>query len=132
MASFIGSPKMNLVTGKIGPGALANSVELDGTAQLTITAKLGGQSGGDVITVGFRPEGVRIVKATEKGAIHAEIETIERLGNVTYVYVDAGLSQLLTIQASAGFEPEIGDKLSISFDPDQSHFFDKDGYIINN
>ena len=132
VASFIGSPKMNLVTGKIGPGALANSVELDGTAQLTITAKLGGQSGGDVITVGFRPEGVRIVKATEKGAIHAEIETIERLGNVTYVYVDAGLSQLLTIQASAGFEPEIGDKLSISFDPDQSHFFDKDGYIINN
>tara|TARA_B100000780_G_scaffold140358_1_gene98268 strand:- start:2244 stop:3332 length:1089 start_codon:yes stop_codon:yes gene_type:complete len=132
VASFIGSPKMNLVTGKIGPGALANSVELDGTAQLTITAKLGGQSGGDVITVGFRPEGVRIVKPTEKGAIHTEIETIERLGNVTYVYVDAGLSQLLTIQASAGFEPEIGDKLSISFDPDQSHFFDKDGYIINN
>ena len=99
---------------------------------MTITAKLSGQSSGDVVTVGFRPEAVRMVKDTEKGAIQTKIEAIERLGNVTYVYADAGLSQLLTIQASAGFTPEIGDKLSIAFDPEQSHFFDKDGHIINN
>jgi ABC-type sugar transport system ATPase subunit len=131
VASFIGSPKMNLVTGKIGAAGSANSVELDGTAQLMLATTLSGQSSGDVVTVGFRPEAVRMVAATEKGAISAEIVTIEHLGNVTYVYADAGMSQLLTIQASADFEPKVGDKLSIAFDPEQSHFFDKNGHIIS-
>lgn len=127
VASFIGSPKMNLVTGQVGsPG----SVRLDGAAQLTITAELSGPSDGDFVTVGFRPEDVSIEVATEEGAYHAKIETIERLGNVTYVYADAGMSQLLAIQAPADFEPKVGDTLSITFDPKQSHFFDKNGHII--
>jgi len=132
VASFIGSPKMNLVTGKIGQTAGVNSVDMDGTAQLKIVANVSGQSGGDLVTVGFRPETVKIVQATENGAIHAKIEAMERLGNVTYVYADVGLSQLLTIQVSADFTPEIGDQLSIALDPEQFHLFDKSGNIIAN
>ncbi|MEO9820968.1 MAG: sn-glycerol-3-phosphate ABC transporter ATP-binding protein UgpC [Paracoccaceae bacterium] len=130
VASFIGSPKMNLVTGKVGASASTNSVDLDGVAQLTISTNLSGHSSGDVVTVGFRPEDVSFVEATDPGGIPAVIETIERLGNVTYVYADAGLSELLTIQAAASFEHGVGDKVSIAFDPTQSHFFDKDGQKI--
>ncbi|NQY61262.1 ABC transporter ATP-binding protein [Cognatishimia sp.] len=130
VAGFIGSPKMNLVTGKVGQVASENSVELDGKAQVKISASVSGQASGDVVTVGIRPEAVKIVQAGQADAIQAEIEAIERLGNVTYVYADAGMSQLVTIQVDAEFSHNIGDKLAIAFAPEQLHLFDKDGQVI--
>lgn len=132
VAGFIGSPKMNLITGKIEQSASGNTIAMDGAAKVRIAAFVKGRTIGENVTVGIRPEALEIVDAAGGEAFQAKIETIERLGNVTYVYADAGLSGLLTIQVAADFAHDIGDRLSIAFSPDQLHLFDKNGRVITN
>lgn len=130
VAGFIGSPKMNLVTGKIEQTTSGNSVEMDGTAQLKLATSPKGQNMGAKVTVGIRPEAMKFIEPTSDKGFQVKIEGVERLGNVTYVYVDAGMSELLTIQATAEFAYDVGDQLTVDFDPNQLHFFDNDGRLI--
>jgi multiple sugar transport system ATP-binding protein len=130
VAGFIGSPKMNLITGKVGQSASGNSIAMDGPAKVQIAVSVESQTVGEIVTVGIRPEALKIVDAPEGEAVQAKIETVERLGNVTYVYADAGMSGLLTLQVAPDFACTIGDDLSIVLSPDQLHLFDKNGQVI--
>lgn len=111
VASFIGSPAMNLIEGSVTGGRFnAPSTEIEGLAGLE------GQ-----LTLGFRAEDAEVVESG--GQINAPIYTLELLGDAVMVTVRIGDS-LVSVRAAKTYRAEIGDVVSISIPSDHIHWFD--------
>jgi multiple sugar transport system ATP-binding protein len=107
VAGFIGSPKMNFVSG--------------------VPADQHGAA-----TIGIRPEHLRIARAGEGGGEGwpGTVSVAEHLGSDTFLYVDAGALGLLTVRAIGEIHLKGGDRVWLSPDPARLHRFDKDGMAI--
>ena len=111
VASFIGSPAMNLMDGTLTGGTFTgDNVSIPG---------LQGPDG--PVTLGFRAEDAAI--AETGGEITAPIYTIELLGDATMLTVRAG-GQLVSVKAHKEFRAEIGDPVSFSIPAGICHAFD--------
>jgi multiple sugar transport system ATP-binding protein len=114
VASFIGSPAMNLMEGGISDGKFTGAnVEISG---------LSAHQAGD-ITLGFRAEDAAIAESG-KGQISAPIYSFELLGDATMVTVRAGGS-LIAVRAAKDFRAEIGEVIEIAIPTEICHLFDK-------
>jgi multiple sugar transport system ATP-binding protein len=121
VAGFIGSPAMNLVEvgdwrdPRIGDSELA----LDGA---------GDAAPGDRITVGFRPEALRV----GDGPLSARIRTVEDLGSEMFVHVAVdhqGQSLPLIAKVSPPFEGAPGDPVGLQIEG-TTHLFAENGSRI--
>ncbi len=113
VASFIGSPAMNLMDGEITDGTFRGaSVEIAG---------LDAPDG--PVTLGFRAEDASL--ADQGGQITAPIYTIELLGDATMLTVRAG-GQLVSVKTAKDYRAEIGDSVSFAVPSDICHLFNKD------
>ncbi len=102
VASFIGSPKMNLIEG--------------------------GRLGETVKTIGVRPEHLTVdpAKGTWKGTvIHAE-----HLGADTNLYIDTEKAGLLTVRIFGEFKAEPGATVFATPDPGRTFRFGADGRVM--
>jgi multiple sugar transport system ATP-binding protein len=121
VAGFIGSPAMNLVdVGDGGPMRIGDSeLALDGS---------GGAPRGDGnghVTVGFRPEALRV----GEGPLSGEIRTVEDLGSEMFVHVAVdhqGERLPLVSKMSPPFEGGTGDRVTLQI-TGTTHLFDGDG-----
>ncbi len=120
VASFIGSPKMNLLKGS----ASGQGIELAGVG--TLAAKL--DTAGDV-TVGIRPEHLAINTAGDI-AVEGTITLVEYLGSELFVYVALSSGQTLMAQAPGHAPHKRGDTVTLSFRADDAHFFNAEGLRI--
>lgn len=111
VASFIGSPAMNLMDGEIKGGAfVAENVEITG---------LNAPDG--PLTLGYRAEDATL--ATDgSGQINAPIYTLELLGDATMISVRVGAA-LVSVKADKTFRAEIGDMVSINVPKEICHLF---------
>jgi multiple sugar transport system ATP-binding protein len=109
VASFIGSPAMNLIEGTLKGGVFtAPNVEV------------GGLSGPDGrATLGFRAEDA---EASDSGQINAPIYSLELLGDATMVTVKSGGS-LVSVKAHKDFRAEIGASFIASVPTNICHLF---------
>ena len=84
VASFIGSPPMNFLKGRLRSGG----IEL-GPVAFDLPPALMGRvmPGKRELLVGLRPESLQLLPPGKAGAFMAEIEVIEQLGAESYVYV---------------------------------------------
>jgi len=99
VASFIGSPAMNLMHGSINDGVFTgDGVKIEG-----LNKKHSGN-----ITLGFRAEDASIVNS--KGAISAPAFSMELLGDMTMVSVRAG-GEIISIKSDKNYYAEIGSKV---------------------
>jgi len=112
VASFIGSPAMNLVTGKIANGTfeggelrVAGLSVFDGACQL-----------------GFRAEDAKIVATG--GEVYAPVYTMELLGEATMITVRVN-GELVSVKADKDYRAEIGDMVRISVPHQICHLFDE-------
>src|SRR5580693_7720365 len=103
VAGFIGSPKMNLVT---GPPA--------------------GQLG--AATIGVRPEHLKIDRGGQGWP--GTVSVAEHLGSDTFLYVDAKQLGTLTVRYVGELDLKAGDRVWLSPDPGRLHRFDKEGSVI--
>ena len=111
VASFIGSPAMNLVDGEIaGSSFKAESALIEG-----LSAPEG------PLTLGFRAEDAEVV--AEGGQINARICKMARLRDATVVSVRIGGS-LASVKADKNYRAEIDDTVSIRISTDLCHLFD--------
>ena len=111
VASFIGSPAMNLITGEIKGGVFAGDL-----------IKLVGLDMDDgFIQVGFRAEDASIVEVG--GEIHAAVYTMELLGDATMITVRVN-GELVSVKAAKDYRVEIGDMVRISVPKEICHLFD--------
>jgi multiple sugar transport system ATP-binding protein len=103
VAGFIGSPKMNFLTGK--------HAEPFGAP-----------------TVGLRSEHLAIV--LEGGHWTGQVIHTEILGSDTYVYIDLGLEEPLVVRESGVAVRKSGETLSVSPAGDNVHRFDEKGRAV--
>jgi len=103
VAGFIGSPKMNLIS-----GALA--------AKHNAT------------TIGIRPEHIALLVAG--GDVQGTIVLTEHLGSDSFLHVDAGEAGRLTVRAPGDYMGKPGDAVSLSFDNARIHRFDSQGKVL--
>ena len=114
VASFIGSPAMNLVEGALQDGRfVADNIRVD-----NIPSAHAGP-----VTLGYRAEDAIIGHTGGGGEIVAPIYSVELLGDATMVTVSAGGS-LVSAKADKDFRAAIGSEIAISIDPALVHLFD--------
>lgn len=110
VASFIGSPAMNLIAGQITDGCFrAEGMQVEGLAA------------NGPATLGFRAEDASVV--TEGGNIAAPVYAMELLGDATLVSVRIGPA-LVSVRAPKDFRIEIGSPLQIRVPLSVVHLFD--------
>ena len=116
VASFIGSPAMNLMEGQVSGGVFsAAHVEIRG---------LNAPDG--PLTLGFRAEDADLAPQGS-GQITAPIYTLELLGDATMISVRVG-DALVSVKADKSYRAEIGDMVSFSIPNEICHLFNaKDG-----
>jgi multiple sugar transport system ATP-binding protein len=100
VAGFIGSPKMNFITGA--------PAQQRGAA-----------------TIGVRPEHLRVER--EGQGWQGTVSAAEHLGSDTFLYVDAGPVGQLTARYIGELNLRAGDKVALSPDPARIHRFDDHG-----
>ncbi|WP_424967247.1 ABC transporter ATP-binding protein [Dinoroseobacter sp. S375] len=111
VASFIGSPAMNLMKGEIADGVFrAENVEIAGFD--SVSGK---------VTLGFRAEDAAVTGAG--GQIAAPVYSMELLGDATMVTVKAG-GTLLAVKAAKDYRSEIGAPVQFSVPSEICHLFD--------
>ncbi|TPM11778.1 sn-glycerol-3-phosphate ABC transporter ATP-binding protein UgpC [Mesorhizobium sp. B2-3-11] len=118
VAGFIGSPGMNFLPAAVKKGGKVDAVLSDGQ-KLRLPDGLPLRDG-DVITVGLRPEHIRLA---DDGALQGEVGVVEPLGLSTQFYVKLAGQQLCVFaMGRAGVKP--GDMVRLAADPASLHLFD--------
>jgi multiple sugar transport system ATP-binding protein len=134
VAGFIGSPKMNLLPGKVlhtADGRATVGIEAHPQSRFEVSAN--GISAGDSVTLGVRPEAVHILGAgtpAGEAALPARIESVERLGNITYAYLDGGTPDVITVQVIGDADLESGQDVQVGVKPASLHVFNANGGAI--
>jgi multiple sugar transport system ATP-binding protein len=125
VASFIGSPRMNLLEGVIDKAGPARAtVTLPGGAVLEAAVDASKARPGDKVTLGIRPEHLR----PQKTGIAGEVALVESLGNIRFAYfATAADPDPLVLQPGANEAIRQGNMLSVGASPDQCHLFDANG-----
>jgi sn-glycerol 3-phosphate transport system ATP-binding protein len=132
VASFIGSPPMNLLRGRAADGRVeAGALEV---------AASGIPSG--PLIVGIRPEAFHFADGSREPAVDMQVEVVELLGHETILYgsirgerinaigTEAGLAPLPTDRATivarldARRQPSVGETVPLAFSPDDLRLFD--------
>ncbi len=114
VASFIGSPAMNLTDGELRNGVFTNErIRIDG-----LPAVVEGP-----VTLGYRAEDARLTD--EGGHLSGPIFSTELLGDATMVTCKVG-DQILSVKADKEFRANIGDAMQASLDLSSIHLFDAD------
>ena len=121
VASFIGSPAMNLLKGSISDGVFTSEgVKIGG---------LNNKHKGNV-TLGFRAEDAVIVKS--KGDISAPAFSMELLGDMTMVSVKSG-GDLISIKSDKNYHADIGSNVMANISPNLCLLFDSEnGQMLEN
>jgi multiple sugar transport system ATP-binding protein len=120
VATFIGSPKINLIEGKIesrGENVLFNSdglsLELRGMGWLR-------RYEGQGMTMGIRPEAL----TPGEGPLKGEIELVENVGSEVYVYLKVrGVRERVVAKAPPDFRGRPGEGVALTLDLSSLHFF---------
>ncbi len=129
VAGFIGSPKMNMLAAKLtGRGA-------DGTALIDVPSlgikdfaikprNMSATLPSDIV-MGIRPEHFHSQSGERKVTVRCAV--VEKLGDVSYVYDDAGREEALTVQlrGMAGVKP--GESVDLSINASECFLFDSSG-----
>ncbi len=124
VAGFIGSPAMNFLPASVSRGGKTDAVLAD-SQKLRLPDGLP-LADGDTITVGVRPEHLKLV---DDGSLKAEVEVVEPLGLSTQFYVKlAGQQICVFVMGRSGVRP--GDSVRLSADPGSLHLFGADGNRI--
>ena len=114
VASFIGSPPMNLLHGR----AVAGGFQLEGHGAVALPAGIAVPAQAECI-LGIRPEHLQLGRP----GLPMEVEMVESLGADLLVHTRAG-SQALVIRAPAGTPVAAGQRVSAGFDAGSVHWFD--------
>jgi multiple sugar transport system ATP-binding protein len=129
-AGFLGSPQMNFLPGKITDRmAEGVVVELEGGGSVRAQVKADGASVGDAVTVGIRPEHVRLLTG-EDGPLAGKVTMIEDVGDHAIVHIEreAGGGRVLArVERPPVAE---GAQVRYAMPPAECHVFDANGMAL--
>jgi len=129
VAQFIGSPVMNTLPARLAMEAGRTSVILQGggegfTLPDRLAERLGCTLAGDeTLTLGVRPEALRLSAVSAPDGIRGRIEAIEPMGSHDIVDVSIGPNRL-RVRTASGDAAALGPDIRVSMDVTQAHFFE--------
>lgn len=125
VAGFIGVPEMNFLDGSIVRDEQGAAFEFLGGKISIPESRL---SGSGPITLGVRPEDLRIIREQVSSSFPARVELQEFLGASQQTFLSVGKLQLRALTAEG--EPwSAGENVSITIDPKNAHFFDRNSGV---
>jgi len=116
VASFIGSPAMNLIDGSLDNGAFVTAAG----AKLIET----GAGSRDRVVLGVRVEDFTVSDAGE-GDIDVPVYALENTGESVLITTQFG-DQRVTVKGDRHFRKEIGERVGLRVNPDHLYLFDPD------
>jgi multiple sugar transport system ATP-binding protein len=131
VAGFLGSPPMNLISGKLKNGA-ADSVIFsesgDGVIELTLPDRASAKAwAGKDIVLGVRPESITLAEGPAKAPgsrFQAVVDLIEPMGAETNFYLQTGAHTIISRCETPGDLRETGHRLQFDVDTAKAHLFD--------
>ncbi|WP_295961042.1 sn-glycerol-3-phosphate ABC transporter ATP-binding protein UgpC [Rhodoferax sp.] len=130
VAGFIGSPKMNFLSGTLVEGHTDHArVQLPTGEVLDALVDASALRPGQPVTLGIRPEHAQLGTATQP--IVREVQWQERLGESTYLFLASGVAnQPLVVKAPGQAHAETGQRVAISLPAASLHVFDGKGHAL--
>lgn len=121
VASFIGSPSMNFLNGKVSDDK--SHVVIGDGSKIDLDHQI--DAGRDLV-VGVRPEHFTLT-ADGSGALKARVRMIESLGAETLIYLEFGeRNESVTLRMQGTHQFSKGQELALSTTSDLVHLFDRD------
>ncbi len=131
VASFIGSPKMNFFRAELlATGKEQSRVKLACGTELTVCNDTTGANVGDSVTLGIRPQDVMNHEnpTAEGNCITGAIETIERLGNESFVYLShPDIHEAFIARVEDSLHREVGSEFHVGIPEENCHLFNDAG-----
>ena len=127
VASFIGNPPMNLLPCRIDSAAnmvvIADEYPISAAA-FTLPAKSSGES----LTLGIRPEHIRIESSSTPDGIPGSVYVLQTLGSESLVIVRVG-EHLISVRLFGDEVPELPPQVWLVPDYTRAFFYDADGEL---
>ena len=123
VAQFVGSPAMTLAPAQLLDGGEHARVRLGDGSEVATRVQRDGLPV-DGVRLGLRPEAVRVAA---DGAMRAQVELVERLGERTLVYARLADGQAITAEDEGYSRIAIGDEVGLTIDGSAAHLFGPDG-----
>ena len=120
VAGFIGSPKMNFISGSMDSNGFHN---LDGYTVTDVIAPYINQ----VSTLGIRPKDIHLSTEPVSGAMEVTVNLVEVLGTETCVYCSLDNGDKINVVRDGQLQLATGDKVWLTIDKGKAHFFAEDG-----
>ena len=120
VAGFIGSPSMNLLTGSLVDGTFHAD---PGGVSVRVPDALVSDATADPLTLGVRPESVRIVDSPDEYTFEATVDVVELMGNVQIVHISLDGTEFLA-EVGPDLELSTGDSLLVRLPPEKIDLFD--------
>ena len=127
VATFVGSPKMNLLWGPlIADGKrlhvrIAEGVDLQLSPEPAMRTLLERRVG-EELTIGLRPEDMHL-GAGDGDGLPARVEAVEPVGNEAFINLGCGGCDLIVRLPPYGL-PKVGDQVRLRYDAARMHYFD--------
>ena len=132
VAGFVGSPRMNLFEGRVrsAPGG-GLRLELAGTGVSLGGARRGVAEGG-ALTLGLRPEALRIGAAGPgEPSLAGRVEIVEQLGNLSLVYVTLADGGRVVAEHVGAARARVDEAVTLTFAMGDAHLFDASGAALD-
>ena len=130
VAGFIGSPKMNMLLGKLQRNGASGAVAM-GSAVMGLPKALNSGASGDAVTLGVRPEHMALGQKPGFAPFgDVRIELIENLGDQTMAYARTGDGQSIILALDGQQHLTLNSTLPAWYDPTHAHVFDEKGLAL--
>jgi multiple sugar transport system ATP-binding protein len=124
VAGFIGSPRMNFLTGKAkGTDASGVTVTLDAGGEVSVPSDGAGLQPGQAVKLGVRPE--HIALTDNDGDVRLAVTITEQLGGESYLHGTLPSGESLSVRLAGQTRVNRGDSVGLRLaDPSLRHVFD--------
>jgi multiple sugar transport system ATP-binding protein len=124
VATFIGSPRMNLIKGVVASQDVTSSFTATEGWTVPLAGKDLAATDTQPVWLGIRPEDIRLVDANCEADLSGKVTIVERLGAETYVNVVKGTETLL-VRVRGDIVLRSGDTVQLVLDRAGFHLFDQ-------
>jgi multiple sugar transport system ATP-binding protein len=128
VATFVGSPPMNLLAGTIDTGDSGRIFR--GVVELALDGAVPQMLPDGPATLGIRPEDIQLAPASEAGAVPATVELVEAIGADTFLSVGLGAAATAMVRVPAQTRVSEGELVHLLLPADRMRLFDATGALV--
>jgi multiple sugar transport system ATP-binding protein len=128
VATFVGSPPMNMFAGRVG--STNGAPTFTGKVAFPLDGRWRDVQASDEITLGVRPEDVMVVGQNDADALPGRIDLVEKVGAEQYLSVALDGGSTCMVRASLRVAAREGEPIRLRFSPDAIHLFNGEGAQI--